>query len=122
MALGKKVSGGVYKKFRKKRLCERKGKTRNVKLNEIKKKRLRVLGGNTKVVLLSSNIANVLDKKTGKIVKAKILNVIETPSNRYLARSNIMTKGTIIETEIGNAKITNRPGQEGQIQAILLTK
>ena len=31
-----------------------------------------------------------------------------------------MTKGTIIETEKGKAKITSRPGQEGSINAVLV--
>ena len=54
---------------------------------------------------------NVLAK--GKMQKAEIKNVIETPSNRFLARQNIITKGTIIETDLGRIRITNRPTQEG---------
>ena len=121
MKLGKKATGGRYKRFRKKKLFEIRGKERNVKLiDKIKNKKLRIRGGANKTVLLGTNLANVLDKKTGKITKMKILNVIETPANRFLARSNIMTKGTIIETEKGNARITNRPGQEGKIEAVLI--
>ena len=49
----------------------------------------------------------------GKNKKAEIKNVLETPSNRFLARQNILTKGTILETDQGKVKITNRPTQEG---------
>ena len=50
----------------------------------------------------------------------KILNVLETPSNKFLARQNVLTKGAIVQTESGKARITNRPGQEGSVQGILI--
>ena len=52
--------------------------------------------------------------------KTEIKNVLETPSNRFLARQNIITKGTIVETSLGKVKITNRPTQEGNINGILI--
>ena len=59
-----------------------------------------------------------MKNKTSK--KIEIKNVLETPSNRFLARQNIITKGTIVETELGKAKITNRPSQEGVVNGILI--
>ena len=50
----------------------------------------------------------------------ELKNVLETPSNRFLARQNILTKGAIVETESGKAKITNRPSQEGSVQGVLI--
>lgn len=47
-------------------------------------------------------------------------NVLETPSNRFFARQNILTKGTIVETNKGKARITNRPTQEGVVNGILV--
>ncbi len=120
MKKGRKISGGKYKKQRKKKYYEKKGKQRQVKLKETKAKKIKTRGGNEKVVLLSANIANIIDKKTKKTKKAKINNVLETPSNRFLARQNILLKGAIIETELGKAKITNRPSQEGSVQAVLI--
>ena len=73
-----------------------------------------------RLFLLTSNIANVYIKKTGKSKKSKITNVLETPSNKFLARQNIIVKGAIIETDSGKARVTNRPSQEGSIQAVLL--
>jgi small subunit ribosomal protein S8e len=35
-------------------------------------------------------------------------------------QTNILTKGTIVETPLGKAKITNRPTQEGMINGILI--
>lgn len=116
----RKASGGKYKKARKKRLYERVGYERQVRLGKEKRKTLRTRGGNTKVVLLSTDSANVYDPSTKKTEKVKIKVVLETPSSRFLARRNIMTKGAIIETDKGKAKITNRPGQEGSVNAILI--
>ena len=59
-------------------------------------------------------------KIKGKNKKVEIKNVLETPSNRFLARQNILTKGTIVDTETGKVKITNRPSQEGMINGILI--
>ena len=63
------------------------------------------------------HISRIVGKK-----KVEIKNVLETPSNRFLARQNVLTKGTILETELGKVKITNRPSQEGMINGILVEK
>jgi len=120
MNKGRKISGGRYKKQRKKKYYEKSGKIRTVKIKETKKKKLRIRGGKEKTVLITTDIANVIDKKTKKAKKTKIINVLETPSNRFLARQNILLKGAIIATEAGKAKITNRPSQEGSVQAELI--
>ena len=122
MGYGRKITGGKYKKLSKKKKHALPGITRKVKLKEKKSKVLRSMGGNKKTVLLQENTANVIDPKTKKAKKVKITNVLETPANRFLARQNILIKSAIIETELGKAKITNRPSQEGMIQAVLLNE
>src|SRR3989344_7847985 len=112
---GRKISGGRYKRERKRKKHTLGHAPRKVKLGENKQKILRVQGGNKKVTLLRANEINLIDKKTHKAIKAKILTVKETPSNRFLARQNILTKGAIIETDKGKVRITNRPGQEGNV-------
>jgi small subunit ribosomal protein S8e len=119
MNKGRKITGGKYHASRKRKKREMPGQPRVTKLGKEKKKKMRTFGGNTKTVLLTTDIANVVDKK-GKTKKAKIKNVLETPSNRFLARRNILTKGAVIETELGKAKITNKPSQEGNVQAVLV--
>lgn len=111
---GKQITGARYVARRKKKAYEKSSHARIVKLGEKKRKTLRVRGGNTKTVLLNERVVNV----TGK--KLEIKNVIETPSNRFLARQNILTKGTIVETPQGKVKITNRPGQEGVVNGVLV--
>ena len=109
-----------YKKNRSKRLSEQGRVPSLTKVNERKLKVIRTLGGNHKQILLNDNTVNLFDKKTKKYTKAKIISVVETPANRHFIRRNIMTHGCVIQTEKGNAKITNRPGQEGTINAVLV--
>lgn len=119
MNYGRKVTGGKYHKFRKKKLRTKKGQERPVILGETKSKQLKIRGGNYRVILLKSNVANIIDSK-GKAQKAEIINVEETPQNRFLARQNRLVKSAKIETSLGKARITNRPSREGQVNAILL--
>jgi small subunit ribosomal protein S8e len=118
MKSGRKASGGRYKRPKKKKLTGRQGQARIVKIGERKTKLISGRGKTKKLVSFLSNVANVIVK--GKSKKSNIKNVIETPSNTFLARQNILVKGAIVETELGKAKITNRPSQEGNIQAILV--
>lgn len=118
MKHGRKISGGRYHKSRKKKLYEQPGIKRIVRLGDEKKKTIKVTGGNKKTFLFKGKIINLLI--SGKMKRVEVKNVIETPSNKFLARQNILTKGTIVETELGKAKVTNRPGQEGMINGVLL--
>ncbi len=114
MKAGRKISGGKYTRNRKKKKFEIAGQRRTVKLGENKRKNLRTLGGKLKTVLLMANAINVERKKVD------IKNVLETPSNRFLARQNVITRGTIVDTELGKVRVTNRPSQEGVINGVLV--
>lgn len=116
----RKPSGGRYKSFRKKRHQDMSGLPSLTRLEERRMKILRVRGGRQKKRLLSTNIANVYDPGSKKHQKAKIKTITDNPANRHFIRRNIMTKGTIIDTEIGKAKVTSRPGQHGTVNAVLI--
>lgn len=116
----KKVSGGKYMPFGKKKKRHIGRRPANTKLEETKLKVIRTKGKNFKGRLLSAQFANVTDSKTKKTTKVKIVTVKENTANRHFVRRNIMTKGTIIDTELGKAKITSRPGQNGVVNAILI--
>lgn len=75
-------------------------------------------GGANGVRLKKAAVANVFTKDGYK--KAKITGVLESRDNRNFARQNIITKGCIITTELGNAIVINRPGREGSINAKLV--
>lgn len=115
----RKVSGGRYHSFRGKKKRELAGTPALTKLEKSKTKKKRTMGGNDKKKLLSADAANLVGKD-GKVVKVKIKNVVDNPADKHLARRNIMTKGAIIETEKGKARVTSRPGQDGVINAVLI--
>lgn len=116
----RKPSSGRMKTNRSKRLFEKAGQPTLTKIGATKLKMERMRGGALKQKLLKAGIANVFDQKTKKHAKAKIKTVIENPANRHFVRRNILTKGTIIDTELGKARITNRPGEEGCVNAVLV--
>ena len=77
----------------------------------------RVKGGRTKPKLKKAAFANVLTKEGMK--KVKILGVMESHRPDY-ARENIITKGAILKTDVGKVKVTNRVGQDGIVNGILI--
>lgn len=118
MNYGRKITGGKYHKQRKRKLYELGRQEREVTLGEVKTKALKKKGGGHRTVLLTSNSVNLV--VNGKTQKAEIVNIEETPQNRFLARQNRLMKGAILQTSLGKARITNRPSQEGQVNAILV--
>lgn len=83
-------------------------------------KQYRCAGGNVKVGMLAAEFANVVDKKTNTVKKVKIVNVKANPADPNYIQRNILNKGATIETELGDAIVTSRPGQDGAVNAILL--
>jgi len=116
--MARKISGGRYKKARKKKLSDVAGMPRKTVLGAFKKKNIRTRGGKAKPVLISADKASVLDSKTKKAKVCKINAVLEVPSNRLLR--NVLMKGVVIQTELGKARITNRPSQDGFVHAVLI--
>lgn len=79
-------------------------------------------GGKRKTTTLTTDVANVFDPKAKKHYKVKIETITENPANQNYVRRNIMTRGAIIKTDKGLARVTSRPGQEGTINAVLIEK
>ncbi|MCP3686444.1 MAG: 30S ribosomal protein S8e [bacterium] len=118
---GTSSSGGRLKKARSKRRFEKASEPIMTRISKSTKQKVeRTSGANTKLRLLTADVANVFDNKTKKYAKAKIKTVIDSPADKQYIRRNILTKGTVIDTEKGKAVITNRPGQEGAINAVLI--
>ena len=118
----RKISGGFKgRHYKRKRRAHAGRPPTETRLGEKeKKKKIRVRGGNFKIRLLVAAYANVMDPETHRAKKVRILDVIENPANREYARRRIITKGAIIQTELGPARVTNRPGQEGYVNAVLI--
>jgi small subunit ribosomal protein S8e len=118
---GKRTSrGSRYKTQRGYRKHELGQVPSSTKLDGKRMQKIRTLGGDRKVRLLSEESVNILDPKTKKSKQVKIKTILENPANRHYVRRNIMTKGAIIDTEAGKAKITSRPGQDGTVNAVLV--
>ncbi len=115
----RKPTGGGLNSSRKKRRSDRGSEFFGAKVEENDLRIKRVAGGNAKPKLYSSNSMSVSDK-TGKFTKTKILSVVENAANPNYVRRNLMTKGAIVKTEIGLAKITSRPLQSGVISGVLI--
>ena len=115
----RKPTGGKYKKIVKK--LKHKGNLATLtKIAKTKIKTIKTRSRITKSRLLRVDTANVYDPKTKKYQKTKIETIIESPANRHYVRRNILTKGAIIKTKLGNAKVTSRPGQEPVVNAVLI--
>jgi len=76
-------------------------------------------GTGRKIRALSTNVAQV-STADGETVSAEIEDVVENPSNVNYVRRNIITKGAVIETSEGPARVTSRPGQTGQVNAVAI--
>ncbi len=87
---------------------------------EEERKRIRVRGGNFKIRLVRALYANVTIPSKGITKRVRILRVVENPVNQDYSRRGVITKSAVIETEIGRARVTSRPGQDGVINAILI--
>ena len=117
----RKYTGKKYKHFRKKRKRELNRPTINTVIGGDKKKKQRTLGGNTKFKLFSTNFINITDPNTNRTSKVRILGFESNAASKDLNRRHILTKGAVVETELGNARITSRPGQHGTLNGILMS-
>ncbi|MCK4952433.1 30S ribosomal protein S8e [Candidatus Bathyarchaeota archaeon] len=116
----RKASSGKKRSYRKKRKFEKGSFPTETVVNKVKKKTSRGRGGNIKIRLLSVKSANVSDHLTGKTEKVEILRTIKNNASIDYDRRGVITKGTIIETSLGRAHVTSRPGREGVVNAVLI--
>ena len=118
----KKPSGGRKRSHRKKRRFERGSFPTETTLGERKLKTIRRQGGNLKTRAFNEKQASISNPTTGKTEKTEILRVVRNPANVDYDRRGVITKGTIIETKLGPARVTSRPGQRGLINAVLISE
>jgi len=84
------------------------------------RKLYRKTAGSQTVRVLSIKNINVSKPKEGKTVRAQITNVIRNDADTNYVRRNIVTKGAIVETNVGQVRVTSRPGMHGVVSGILL--
>ncbi|MEM5766123.1 MAG: 30S ribosomal protein S8e [Candidatus Aenigmatarchaeota archaeon] len=117
---GRKKTGGKIVLARKKKKRELGNLPVFTKIGREKRKKYRAKGGREKIKAFSVEFVNILDPKTNVTKKVKILDILENPANPHFVRRKIITKGAIISTELGKAKVTSRPSQDGIVNALLI--
>ncbi|MEM0000871.1 MAG: 30S ribosomal protein S8e [Desulfurococcaceae archaeon] len=118
----RKPTGGLKGRHRKRRKYELGSPpTRTVLANEEERKVERAFGGNVKTKLKKALYINVA-LSDGTVKRVKVLDVVETPENPQNARSKVISKGSVVKTELGLVKVTSRPGQDGTLNGVLLQK
>ena len=110
-----------YKHFRKKRKRELSRPTIDPLVGPEKRKKQRTLGGNFKLRLFSTQVINVTDISTNKTSKVRIMGFESNAASKDLNRRHVLTKGAIVETELGNVRVTSRPGQHGVLNGVLIS-
>jgi len=118
----RKPTGGKKRPYREKRKFEMGSFPTETIVGESATKVDRRRGGNLKVRLISTKWVNVSDPSTGETKKAEILGVLRNPANVDYDRRNVITKGTLLETSLGRARVTSRPGQSGVLNAVLVSE
>ena len=116
----RKVTGGRRRPAAMKRRSEIGLAPADTHIGVERRRIIRTFGGNEKSRALRADMANVTNPASGETKKVKILTVEENSANPNYVRRNLLTKGAIIKTELGHARIMSRPGQDGVINAVLL--
>ena len=114
----RKRTGGRLRPNRDRRKHELGGQPTEAQVGERKLKTVDVRGTGEKVRALRTDTANVATDEG--VVAADLEDVVENPADPNYARRNIVTRGAVVETSEGRARVTSRPGQDGQVNAVLL--
>ncbi|MFB6283057.1 MAG: 30S ribosomal protein S8e [Halobacteria archaeon] len=114
----RKKTGGRRRPKRKKRKHELGREPTESQVEGNKYKTIKVRGGSKKTRVLETTEVNLIDD--GETKRVEINGVTENEANPNYARRDIITKGAIIDTEEGEARVVSRPGQDGVINAVSL--
>lgn len=79
----------------------------------------RVRGGTLKLSIKNTDFIIVNDIHNKKTIKTKIIRVLENSANKDYERRGVLSKGALVETELGIVRVVSRPGQHGSMNAIL---
>lgn len=116
----RKKSGGKKHIFRGKRAFEMGSDAAETIVGENHVTRKRGRGGKLKLRALAVDTVNVTDPATGKSQKTEIRGVVKNPANVDYQRRGVITKGAVLDTPLGQAIVTSRPGQHGAVNAVLI--
>ncbi|TFG12552.1 30S ribosomal protein S8e [Candidatus Thorarchaeota archaeon] len=89
-------------------------------MGEPKRREIDSKGRTKKKPIMQAKYVNVTDPDKNETYRAEIEDVEKNPANMDYQRRKVITKGTIIKTSKGKARVTSRPGQDGILNAILI--
>ena len=115
----RKKTGGKKRAFRTHRVYEQGRQPVETLLGETQRKEVKGISRISKVKLVKADYVNVSNPETGTTERQKILDVVSNPAKADYNRRGVITKGSIIRTEKGLAKIVSRPGQDGSLSAVV---
>lgn len=113
-------TGGRVRPRRKRRKHELGNEPTETEVDDPRLKTVDARGKQRKVRALSTDEAVLA--RDGETVTTTIQDVVENPANPNYVRRNIVTKGAIIQTPEGRARVTSRPGQSGHVCAVLVSE
>ena len=53
-------------------------------------------------------------------IRDSINTVLENDADPNYVRRNIVTKGAVVDTDVGRVRVTSRPGMHGVVSGVLL--
>jgi small subunit ribosomal protein S8e len=116
----RKKTGGRKTAYRTKRIFEQGRQPVETAFEEPQRKNVKGRSGIVKTKITSTNMVNVSNPRTGSTEHLEIIDVVSNPANADYNRRGVITKGTIVRTEKGLAKIISRPGQVGSLSAVVI--
>lgn len=115
----RKKTGGKKRAYRTHRVYEQGRQPVETLFGETQRKEVKGISRISKIKLVKADYVNVSNPETGTTERLEILDVVSNPANADYNRRGVITKGTIVRTENGLAKIVSRPGQEGSLSAVV---
>ena len=111
-------TGGRRRAFRDKESAHLGGVFAATKVSDVDSTvKVRQRGGTKRPKIKKASSINVVMGKACK--KVRIIRVLKSHNPEYV-RMNIITKGAIVETELGKVQVTNRVGQDGVVNGVLV--
>ncbi|MFX1561367.1 MAG: 30S ribosomal protein S8e [Promethearchaeota archaeon] len=114
------ASGARLRRFRSRRKHQMGRTPTETLMGEAKRRTIDSRRKAKKTPGLRLNQVNVTDPSKNVTFRAELQDVEKNEANMDYQRRKVITRGTIIKTSKGRAKVTSRPGQDGIINAVLI--
>ena len=114
----RKPTGGRSRPHRGRRAYEKDGYAIEPLVGPSSSRPIHRRGGHATAGVIYADVANVSDA-SGKTTKSKIIRVKKSPANRDYERRGVITRGAVVDTEAGEARVTSKPTDDGVVNAVL---